>query len=214
MTEALEAHIEGDQLMQDIPAPAAELLGKHRRRGQTKVEADMERHIRVYLEVAAHHAVVILGPDRLALLDEGILALSVTAYPIEVLAAEELVVVAGRQVLQVLGLGVRHPPPAGLMGISLSLGHVSGQVSNINIDDTAGLTEEVPLEPAAGLLFLSQTIIPVVIIHRVRIEDNTPPARSAISLGRITAHAVRQAIHHSFWELPALVYPRAGQLQR
>ena len=88
----------------------------------------MDRQILNRLQVISHHGIVIFRPDRPALLDKGIFALGIATNPVEVLAAQELVIVARRQVLQVFSIRVRLPPFAGLVGVALSFGHLFRQL--------------------------------------------------------------------------------------
>ena len=88
----------------------------------------MNRQILQGLQVISHHRIIIFRPDRPAFLNEGIFALGIATNPVEVLAAQELVIVARRQVLQVFSIRVRLPPFAGLVGVALSFRHLFRQL--------------------------------------------------------------------------------------
>ena len=98
--------------MQHHPPAIGISLANDGRRGQTKVETHLQRQLRVVVHLAAHHAVIVLRPHRPALLDIGIQATGIAANPVQVLAEQHLLVVTGRQVPNVLGLGVELPPLA------------------------------------------------------------------------------------------------------
>ena len=179
---------------------------------QTEVQANLDRHTRLDHDVTAHGAVVVFWPDWSTFLDIGVLACCVAPDPVQVLATQHLQVIPGRQVVQVLGLGIDLPPLGCSEDVVVGLG-VVWQIIAVYRHHATGLLVELPGELACQLFHLGQTEPPVVVVHRVGVHPDARPCGTTVALRWVSANAVCQSIDHGLGQLTRLVHPCACQFE-